>query len=243
MDDSVAERGGWGYARDMMETKSSKPQESAGCSPKVQPTPPRGMATIEAIIEAAERLWGAHGVEGASLREISIAAGSANKSSIGYHFGDKHGLIDAIFRARIPALEERRKPLLAAAQAEGKLEDPLTLLRISFQPVFEEVDRHGRHSFAAFLRAVNRFSQWDGRAGTKQLAPIAFLALDILRRQVSHLPQSLFDARLRLIYEICYGAITDQDDNPPATGPDPVLADKMFEDALSTSVHLMFLDN
>ena len=193
-------------------------------------------------MEAAERLWGARGIEGVSLREIGFASGSANKSSISYHFGDRRGLIAAIFRARIPALDERREPLLAAAKAEGMLDDPETLLRITFIPVFEDVDQHGRHSFAAFLRSVNRFSEWDGKAGTQELAPVAFLALDTLRQQASHLPQKLFDARLRLIYEICYSAITDQDDNPPADGPDAPLAMKMFDDALKTCVHLLFLD-
>lgn len=204
--------------------------------------PARRTGTVEAIIDAAERLWGAHGVEGASLREISIAAGSANKSSIGYHFGDKHGLIGAIFKTRIPALEERRQPLLAAAKAADKLDDPLTLLRITFGPVFEEVDGHGRHRLAAFLRAVNHYAPWDGKSATQELAPIAFFALDLLRQLIPRLPQNLFDARIRLVNEICYGAITDQDDNPSAAGPDQVLAENLFEDALRASVHLMFLD-
>lgn len=225
----------------MTELKATENEKFLGAPART--TKARGTATSEAIIEAAERIWGARGVEGASLREISIAAGSANKSSIGYHFGDKHGLIRAIFKVRMPVLEERRRPMLAAAEAHGALGDPLTLLRIVFQPVFEGTDRNGQHSFAAFLRAINRFSQWDGKAATQELAPIAFLALDILRQQVSHLPQDLFDARLRLVYEICYGAITDQDDNPPATGPDPVLATKMFEDALRTCAHLMLLES
>lgn len=221
----------------MMEPKAG--QRNPECSTRSKPA--RGTATVEAILEAAERLWGVHGVEGASLREIGIAAGSANKSSIGYHFGDKHGLIGAIFRSRIPVLEERRRPLLAAARAEGRLEDPLTLMRITFKPVFDEVDRDGRHSLAAFLRAVNRFPQWDGRAGTQALAPMAFMVLSILRKQVSYLPQNLFDARMRLINEICYGAITDQDVNCPAGNPDIALANKVFEDALSASTHLLFL--
>ncbi|MEJ7926109.1 TetR/AcrR family transcriptional regulator [Sphingobium sp. AN641] len=210
--------------------------------PSTRPPPSRGVSTVSAIIEAAERLWGARGVEGASLREISIAAGSANKSSIGYHFGDKHGLIEAVFRVRIPVLEARRQPMFAAAEAQGALGDPLTLLRIAFQPVFDEIDGQGRHSFAAFLRAVNRYPQWDSGAGIEKLAPVAHRALAMLRQQVSDLPQQLFDARLRLVYEICYGAITDQDDNPPAAGPDIALARKMFDDALRTCVHLLFIE-
>lgn len=207
---------------------------------EAQPAPARGSATIEAIVEAAERLWGAHGIKGASLREISIAAGSANKSSIGYHFGDKHGLIAAIFRMRLPAVEQRRKILFDAAKAEGKLDDPQTLLRMTFKPVFDEIDQHGRHSFAAFLRAVNRFPQWDGWAGTEELAPVAFIIVNILREKAGSLPQSLFDARLRLVNELCYGAITDQDE--PDMDADPILATKIFEDALSASAHLLLLD-
>ncbi|WP_340317803.1 TetR/AcrR family transcriptional regulator [Rhizorhabdus argentea] len=208
-----------------------------------EPQPPTARVSAkEAIIATAERLWGAQGINGASLREITIAAGSANNSSIGYHFGDKHGLIDAIFRARLPALEQRRQILIDAAKAEGKFDDPQTLLRMIFKPVFDEVDQHGRHSFAAFLRAVNRFPQWDYKAGTEELAPTAFLILNILREKASSLPQSLFDIRYRLINEICCGAITVQEEYQPDTGADPILATKIFEDALSASAHLLLRD-
>lgn len=226
-----------------METRSNHIRQRAGNPREVQPAASRGLATVEAIIQAAERLWGAHGVEGASLREISAAAGSANKSSIAYHFGDKFGLIQAICRSREPTIEVRRQALFATAKAEGKLGDPLTLLKIAFQPIFEEVDEHGRHTYAAFLRSVIRFPQFDGRAATQELAPTGYLVLDILREQVGHLPQILFDARLRVVNQICYAAITDQDDNRPGERSDPVLANKIFEDALSASVHLLFLGN
>ncbi|WP_340265890.1 TetR/AcrR family transcriptional regulator [Sphingobium mellinum] len=199
------------------------------------------MATVEAIIRAAERLWGIHGLEGASLREIGIAAGSANKSPIAYHFGDRNGLITAICRSREPALEVRRRALFHAAEAEGKLGDPLTLLKTVFQPIFEEVDEDGRHSYAAFLRSLIRFPQFDGRAMTQDLTPTGYRVVDLLREQASHLPQIQFDARLRMINQICYAAITDLDDACQDSSPDPELASKIFEDALSASAHLLLL--
>lgn len=207
---------------------------------QARPTAVRRAATADAIIDAAVQLWGARGVEGASLREISIAAGSANNSSIGYHFGDRRGLIEAIFRARIPVLEDRRKLLLDNARVNGSLDDPLTLIQITYQPVFDEVDAQGCHSFAAFLRAVNRYSEWDGKAWTQELAPSAFLVMQILMQKAAHVPQALFDARVRLINEICYGAITDQDKNQ-SRSPDFELAEKIFQDALKASAHLLFL--
>lgn len=204
--------------------------------------PAKGVATTEAILDAAERLWGTHGIEGASLREITLAAGSGNKSSIGYHFGDKHGVIDAIFRRRMPALEERRQLLLAAAKAEGRLNDTLTLFRIVMQPIFEEVDLHGRHTYAAFLRAIIRYRQYEGRANTQDLTPTAYSVLDMLREQASHLDQAFFNIRLRLINELCYDAMIDQDDPDPGFETDAIMAKKIFEDALKTSAYLLFLD-
>lgn len=226
----------------MSESTSNPVQDGRNGAALLQPASPRAMATISAIIETAERLWGTHGVEGASLREISIASGSANKSSISYHFGDRLGLIEAIFKVRIPALEERRRPMLVAAEAQGALDDPLTLLRIIFQPVFQDVDSHGRHSFAAFLRAVARFPSWDGMAGARDLSPLAYEAMKLLRIRVGHLPKALFDARLRLVYEICYGAIIDQDDAFHNPGRDTALAEKIFEDALAAATHLILID-
>lgn len=208
---------------------------------KARSTSTRGGGTVDAIIDAAVQLWGARGVDGASLREISIAAGSANNSSIGYHFGDRRGLIEAIFRARIPALEARRKILFEEARANGSLDHPVTLMQITYQPVFDESDAQGCHSFAAFLRAVNRYPEWDGKAWTQELAPIAFLVMQTLAEKASHIPQALFDARVRLINEICYGAITDQDENQ-SRAPDAALAKKIFQDGLNTSAHLLFLD-
>ncbi|MBB4640650.1 TetR/AcrR family transcriptional regulator [Rhizorhapis suberifaciens] len=225
-----------------METNSKQIRQRVERRREVQPIAPRGMGTVEAIMEAAERLWGERGIEGASLREISVAAGSANKSSVGYHFGNKSGLIDAICRWREAAVEGRRRSLLEAAKAEGKLDEPVTLLRIVFKPILEEVDRHGRHIYASFLRALIHFPQFDNGAATREFSPTGYFVLESLRKQASHLPQNLLDARLRLIYEICHAAMTDQDDNRLAASPDPVLANKIFEDGLSASAHLLFLD-
>lgn len=202
----------------------------------------RGPATIEAIVDTAEQLWGLRGVDGASLREISIASGSANKSSIGYYFGDKRGLITAILSSRIPVVEKRRQPLLALATRDNKLSDPLTLLKILYQPVFEHVDRHGLHTYASFLRAINRYPLYEGKADTLALTPSSCYVVDRLREQVSHLPQALFDARMKLINEICYRAIVESDVLDPEVAPSAVVPDQLFEDALRASVYLLLLD-
>lgn len=51
-----------------------------------------------AILDAAERLMGRYGIEGVSLRQITIAAKMGNNSAIAYHFGDRYGLLLAVSR-------------------------------------------------------------------------------------------------------------------------------------------------
>jgi len=50
------------------------------------------------LIEAAEALYGRHGLEGVSLRQISFSAGTGNNYAVQYHFGGVAGLIRAILR-------------------------------------------------------------------------------------------------------------------------------------------------
>jgi AcrR family transcriptional regulator len=68
-------------------------------------------STRELLIRTAERLFATHGLNGPSLRQICIEAGSANPSAIHYHFGTKDELVEAIFRSRTNYLSQRRQVL------------------------------------------------------------------------------------------------------------------------------------
>ena len=65
----------------------------------------------DAILLAAERLLAEYGMHGASLRQISEAAGQKNTSAIHYHFGSREQLIEAVFIHRMEGIHvvgERR---------------------------------------------------------------------------------------------------------------------------------------
>jgi AcrR family transcriptional regulator len=85
-------------------------------------TDPNGSAaeategTAARILDAAERLFARHGIEGASVRAITQAAG-ANIAAVHYHFGSKLDLVRALLEHRIREMDERRRPLLDAALA------------------------------------------------------------------------------------------------------------------------------
>ncbi|MFJ4166884.1 TetR/AcrR family transcriptional regulator [Microbacterium sp. NPDC089698] len=68
-----------------------------------------------AILDAAERLYAEHGIGAVSNRQISEAAGQGNNTAVGYHFGTKIDLLQAIVQRHQEDVEARRGILVADA--------------------------------------------------------------------------------------------------------------------------------
>lgn len=81
----------------------------------------RSAATRVALIETAERLFAERGIEAVSLRDVSRAAGQRNHSAAQYHFGDRAGLVAAVYEHRMRLVNERRQAMLADADDLGSL--------------------------------------------------------------------------------------------------------------------------
>lgn len=64
------------------------------------------------LVETAERLFAERGIEAISLRDVSKEAGQRNHSAAQYHFGDRAGLVAAVFNNRMALVNERRHALL-----------------------------------------------------------------------------------------------------------------------------------
>jgi AcrR family transcriptional regulator len=71
------------------------------------------------LVEAAERLFAEHGVDGVSLREINREAGARNAVAIQYHFTDRAGVLRAVLDKHMPSVEARRHAVLDQYEAEG----------------------------------------------------------------------------------------------------------------------------
>jgi AcrR family transcriptional regulator len=82
--------------------------------------------TRESLMDAAESLFSEHGIEAASLRQITQQAG-ANLAAVNYHFGSKDGLVRAVFSRRLKPLTDERIRLLEQCdlQAEDAVEQVL----------------------------------------------------------------------------------------------------------------------
>ncbi|HET6804350.1 MAG TPA: TetR/AcrR family transcriptional regulator [Frateuria sp.] len=83
-------------------------------------------STKERILAAAEVLFAQRGFDGASLRQLTAAAG-VNLAAVNYHFGSKDKLVEEVFRRRLDTLNAHRLAALAkvAGEPDTTLEDVL----------------------------------------------------------------------------------------------------------------------
>src|SRR5882724_889425 len=104
------------------------------------------ISVADRLIEAAEALYGRHGLEGVSLRQLSTAAGTGNNYAVQYHFGDAAGLIRAILVKRVPEIELKMARQLAKTKGEGRLGETRALVESLFRPLFEHVNSRGERA-------------------------------------------------------------------------------------------------
>lgn len=114
-------------------------------------------STKERILNAAEALFAQRGFDGASLRQLTSAAG-VNLAAVNYHFGSKDKLVEQVFRRRLDALNtERLAALEKVSGAPGtRLEDVLAAF---IRPALELSHDNGG---SLFMRVLARaFAEHD----------------------------------------------------------------------------------
>ena len=89
--------------------------------------PAAGPGSRERIVREAERIFGALGFDGASMRQVAEAA-DVPLALVSYHFGSKEGLYRAVFDRRVPTVVEQRVTGLAIAMSETDLDRRLELV-------------------------------------------------------------------------------------------------------------------
>jgi AcrR family transcriptional regulator len=110
--------------------------------------------TRERILNAAERLFAERGLDGVSTRDITAQA-KANVGAINYYFGNKEGLVFAVFDRRLtPITEERLAALDEVERAAGKAAPKAeAVLRAYIRPAVEHAlnPKWGSASFAKLM--------------------------------------------------------------------------------------------
>ncbi len=97
-----------------------------------------GQATRERIMDAADRMFGARGFRGTSLRALTREAG-VNLAAVNYHFGSKHELLRSTLSRHVEAINAQRiarLDVLEAAYPEGDVA-PREIVAALVRPAFE----------------------------------------------------------------------------------------------------------
>jgi AcrR family transcriptional regulator len=150
--------------------------------------PPMGRPSArEKILDAAERLFAEHGLEGVSLRAINAEAG-LSPAALHYHFGSQKALVEALLERQMPALMERRRQLLDAL--DDRPEPPqIELLAEGGEPGLRYMRLIHRLQSDGDLDPRFVIERWPG--GVERLAPL-------LRKANPSLSLALIQLRLGL---------------------------------------------
>ena len=113
-------------------------------------------STRDRILGTAEKMFSQRGFDGASLRQLTAAAG-VNLAAVNYHFGSKEKLVEEVFRRRLDALNANRLAALhKLAGGEATLEQ---VLAAYIRPALE-LSHDGKG--ALFMRVLARaFAEHD----------------------------------------------------------------------------------
>lgn len=178
----------------------------------VTPLPRAYASTPAALIETAERLFGEHGIEAVSTRQIMLAAGVGNKSALTYHFGTRAALVRAIWANRLPTLDARRQAMLDDLRRRGAERDPHELMKLLVVPNYELRDAQGVHRYAAFFRHALRWPEGRAlRAEFISATPASQAALELFQAIAADVPAALLHERLRHSTTMFFDMIAERD--------------------------------
>jgi AcrR family transcriptional regulator len=130
------------------------------------------------LIRAGERRFARDGVNGARLADVVRDAGQSNDSAVGYHFGSREGLLQAIAERHIAAMELRR----VVPDEDATLRDVIAAIVEPTAALLNSED--GRD----FLRIMEQLADWSGLGTGK---PNRLLAGTVLGAQLRRLQQLL----------------------------------------------------
>lgn len=165
-----------------------------------------GAETRAALLETAEAMFAEKGIDGVSLRQIGVAAGSANANVVGYHFGTKEALVKATLLRGRSTIEARRAQLLERADRDGRAGDLSALLEALCRPLFEHRNANGRHTYAVFLWHISRSDWWERLSYTPSFPPTHEI-IERLSVSLPHLSGGLFMERMLAVADVVTGVL------------------------------------
>lgn len=167
--------------------------ESRGSAPSEE--------TRRAIVLAAIKNIAEHGVSGASLRSINVAAGCRNSSAAHYHFGTKLAVIEAALETLNAEAAPQQNELLSALElrvAQGRVVTVREVLEAAYLPYMSLVVRPDLGPPAAkFVSRLLVESDEDLQGLLNQIvAPIMHRCLGLLKTALPNVPEDVLKLRI-----------------------------------------------
>ena len=160
------------------------------------------------ILVAAEKMFADYGLHGASLRQISEAAGQKNTSAIQYHFGSRDRLVEAVFALRMAVINPRRQAALDEVRKAGRIHDVRALVEVMVWPMAEELrPRPEGNHYLQFLSRAARERLLAIELAPPELMPAWMEPITHLSETMRYLPEAIAEARLLLASEQCVSAL------------------------------------
>lgn len=158
-------------------TATAKVRNNAGGQEKA------GAAARARILAAAEKLFGELGYDGASVRQIAMAA-EVPLALVNYHFGSKEGLYRAIFELRAPMIVDQRIAGLRLAEMESDPDRKLELIiKALIVPNIHMRSAEKNSSYARILaREVSDPKSNEREVIAEFFDPIAHKVIEALRQ-------------------------------------------------------------
>ncbi len=190
----------------------------------------RSHRTRDSLIRAAEQLFADQGVDGVSINTITRAAGQANRNAVQYHFGNKNGLLQAIFDKHGPQLAERRAQLVDRLLSDN-MPAPQLIATAIVEPLLDKLDdTDGGEAYihiSAELIASNTLGYDLAEKHSLQLTRETKIA-KLAAQELTELPAEIARQRILLINVLGFHGVSDHARVRNNVDFDPLLRDTDF---------------
>ncbi|NKY54287.1 TetR/AcrR family transcriptional regulator [Nocardia vermiculata] len=165
-----------------------------------------GAVTRERLIDAAEKVFAAQGIEQANLRDVNRAAGQSNNSALHYHFGSREALLKEVLKRHRAETDAQRRELVAGLS--GTVPSIADLLVVSIWPLaFQLESSSGRSFLRIALHIRHRSEVRTHHIFNPDSSDDLRWAYAQLQSRLRHLPESLRDERLGVWIDMAVAAL------------------------------------
>ncbi|MCU1389769.1 MAG: TetR family transcriptional regulator [Ilumatobacteraceae bacterium] len=164
-------------------------------------------------------MFAQRGINGVSMREIGLAANQRNNGATQYHFGDKAGLIRAVFERRAATVNDRRLLLLAEQSATGR-DTVHSLVRAYVTPLSEQVALGTWYvPFLARLQAEHQRDELLERVGDPLNTGYSIVRKRLRTDHLADVDAPRFAIRWRIALNLAIDALADHQTSTSARRP------------------------